>query len=91
MQSMPKQLRPRGGRAWHFLDATGDEELSVPILHYAWSAGPNARDGLRAALSHADANELFPGCLKSIQDIVAYDTAQHFSTHVRTLIPAGVR
>jgi len=89
MSAMLDELGPRGSRSWEFLDALKGRKLSVGALYDAWSIGPHAMDELKAALSDSDANDSISGWLRSIRDHVAPDTIQHYSTHVRTLIPEG--
>lgn len=91
MSAMLDELGPKGTRSWDLLDAVRDGRLTVGALYDAWSIGPHAVDALRATLTDSDANDAIPGWLKSIRDHIAADTLQHYSTHLRTFIPAGTR
>lgn len=91
MSRMLDELGPKGRAEWDLLDALRERKLTVPDLLEAWSCGPLALDRLRASLTDSDANELIPDWLKAIRDNLAADTVQHYSTHVRTMIPAGAR
>jgi integrase len=90
MSAMLDELGPKGARSWDLLDALKEGRLSVGDLYDAWTIGPQGLDELRASLNDSDANDLIPGWLRSIRDHVALDTAQHYSTHVRTYIAAGI-
>ena len=91
IQAMLRDLGPTGQRAWDFLDAIRDGQLTIGALFDAYSVGPHGIDELRTQMTDSDANDAIPGWLKSIRDNVAPDTIQHYATHVRTLIPAGIR
>lgn len=91
MAAMIDELGPKGTRSWNFLDAVQDGRLSVPALHDAWSAGPAALEALNASLHDLDANDLIPGWIQAIRDHVTPDTLQHYTTHLRTLVPEAVR
>lgn len=90
MSAMLDELGPKNLRAWDLLDALDQRRLTVGALFDAWTVGPQGLDALRASLNDSDANDLIPMWLRAIRDHVAPDTVQHYSTHVRTFIPAEI-
>jgi integrase len=78
-------LGPQGERAWHLLDAVVARTLPLGELYDAWRV--NDLLGLRARRNDVDLTASIPSWQAWLMDRVKPSTAEHYLTHLRTLMP----
>ena len=86
MARMIDALGPKGTRAWDLLDRVADGSLTLAHLYDAYRM--NDLDGLRARLVDVDLEPHVAEWAAWLTDQVKPNTADHYVSHVRTLIPA---
>jgi integrase len=85
MEYMLAELGSRGDRAWDLLEKVRLGRLSLGTLYDAW----NLRDlqGLRLRLDDTDLRDFIEGWQASLRNSLnESETAEHYLSHVRTLI-----
>ena len=87
MERMLEELGPRGRRAWDLLERVASGALALPVLFDAYAQ--NDLDGLRARLADVDLTVHIPSWTAWLADRVKASTADHYVTHLRTLMPNG--
>jgi integrase len=87
MERMLEELGPHGKRAWDLLDRVAAGTLALPALFDAFAA--NDLDGLRTRLDDVDLTLHIAPWEVWIGDRVKSNTADHYVTHLRTLMPEG--
>lgn len=89
MAQMMDVLGRNDQRAWKFLDRVIAGTLSVAHLYDAYIGGPGKLSELEIELNDTNIESHIDAWLAYLRDQVAPDTAQHYKTHVLTLIPRG--
>ena len=87
IERMLIDLGPSGQRAWDLLDLVEANSLSLGDLFDAYRY--NDLDGLRERLKDVDLEPHVASWELWLADRVRADTARHYVSHVRTLIPNG--
>ena len=87
MERMLVELGPKGKRAWDLLDDVATGQLSLGVLYDAWRL--DDLQGLRACRADVDLCDHLAGWQAWLQDRTKADTAAHYVTHLRTLMPEG--